>query len=191
MPRTDKEIFEYMRYYNTTTNRRWAFENLCWVERKTPEEIRAICDKFRNKEEQEVAKPKFSDELKEAVLADKASGMKTGDVAERHGLTAKQVENICTVYKQKLKASEEAEHVETEAVSETKQDEACPGQINDDVAAKPINVFVALLAMQQFINAIAEGAEITEAAASAGNDAHVSFSFGGTDYGLELKRLDN
>lgn len=83
-----------------------------------------------------------------------------------------------------------------------------PGQINDNVESdvkvflpgdevkqpdviKPINVFAALLAMQQFINAIAEGAEITEAAASAGKDAHVSFSFGGTNYGLELRRLDS
>lgn len=103
MPRTDREIFEYMRYYNTTEDRKWTLENLCRVERKTPEEIRAICDKFRNKEEQEVAKPKFSDELKEAVLADKASGMKTGDVAERHGLAAKQVENICTAHRVKTK----------------------------------------------------------------------------------------
>lgn len=102
MPRTDREIFEYMRYYNTTTNRRWALENLCRVEHKTAEEIRAICNKFKQEEEQ-VAKPKFSDELKEAVLADKASGMKTREVADKHGLTAKQVENICTVHRNKSK----------------------------------------------------------------------------------------
>ena len=64
-------------------------------------------------------------------------------------------------------------------------------EVKQPVVIKPINVFAALLAMQQFINAIAEGAEITEAAASAGNDAHVSFSFGGTNYGLELRRLDS
>lgn len=50
-----------------------------------------------------MVKPKFSDELKEAVLADKASGMKTGEVADKHGLTAKQVENICTVHRNKSK----------------------------------------------------------------------------------------
>lgn len=91
-----------MRYYNTTTNRRWALDNLCRVEHKTAEEIRAICNKFKQEEEQ-VAKPKFSDELKEAVLADKASGMKTGEVAGKHGLTAKQVENICTAHRVRTK----------------------------------------------------------------------------------------
>ena len=156
---------------------------------------------------------KFSQRLKEAVILDRMNGIPAKTIAEQQGLTPKQVENIFTMYKQKQKASEAAEHVEAEAVSETKQVEAepavpaeYPGQINDNVESdvkvflpgdevkqpiviKPINVFAALLAMQQFINAIAEGAEITEAAASAGNDAHVSFSFGGADYGLELKRL--
>ena len=167
MPRTDNEIYEYMAYYNTTTDRKWAFEHLCSCEHKTPEEIREIC-----KKEGEKVK-KYSDSVRNAVICDRLKGVPASRIACEQGLTTKQVENIYTVYKQKLKASEAAEHVETETVSETKQDEACPGQIHDDVAAKPINVFVALLAMQQFINAIAGGAEINEAAASAGNAAHV------------------
>jgi hypothetical protein len=206
MPRTDQEIYEYMAYYNTTQERQWALENLCRVEHKTPEEIKEIC-----KREGEKVK-KYSDSVKNAVICDRLKGVPASRIACEQGLTTKQVENIFTMYKQKLKASEAAEHVETEAVSETKQAEAAPavpakapeaypGQINDDVESdvkvflpgdvviKPINVFAALLAMQQFINAIAEGAEITEAAASAGNDAHVSFSFGGADYGLELRRI--
>lgn len=213
MPRTDEQIYAYMSYYNTTSCRKWAFENLCRVEHKTPEEIKEICKREGKKVK------KYSDSVKNAVICDRLKGVPASRIACEQGLTTKQVENIFTMYKQKLKASEAAEHVEAEAVSETEQaeaapavpaktPEACPGQIKDDVESdvkvflpgdevkqpvviKPINAFAALLAMQEFINAIAEGAEITEAGASAGNDAHVSFNFGGADYGLELRRLDS
>lgn len=202
MPRTDEQIYAYMSYYNTTSCRKWAFENLCRVEHKTPEEIKEIC-----KREGEKVK-KYSDSVKNAVICDQLKGVPASRIASEQGLTTKQVENIFTMYKQKLKASEAAEQVEAEPAVPAKTPETYPGQINDDVESdvkvflpgdevkqpvviKPINAFAALLAMQQFINAIAEGAEITEAAASAGNDVHVSFSFGGTNYELELRRLDS
>jgi hypothetical protein len=191
-----------MSYYNTTSCRKWAFENLCRVEHKTPEEIKEIC-----KREGEKVK-KYSDSVKNAVICDRLKGVPASRIASEQGLTTKQVENIFTMYKQKLKAAEAAEHaeakqIEAEPAVPAKTPETYPGQINDDVESdvklflpgdvviKPINIFAALLAMQEFVNAIAEGAEITEAAASAGNDAHVSFSFGGTNYELELRRLDS
>lgn len=146
---------------------------------------------------------KYSDSVKNAVILDRLNGIPAKTIAEQQGLTAKQVENIFTMYKQKVKRETEVE-VETEPAVPAEY----PEQINDNVESdvkvflpgdevkqpvviKPINVFAALLAMQQFINAIAEGAEITEAAASAGKDAHVSFSFGGVNYGLELRRIDS
>lgn len=142
---------------------------------------------------------KFSQQLKEAVILDRMNGIPAKTIAEQQGITVQQVHTIYGEYKKKVKR--EAEAAPVVPAEYPQKPEAYPGQIHDDVESdvkvflpgdvviKPINIFAALLAMQQFINAIAEGAEITEAAASAGNDAHVSFNFGGADYGLELRRL--
>ena len=168
---------------------------------------------YNNKEDNKKVQ-KFSQQLKEAVILDRMNGIPAKTVAEQQGLTVQQVYDIYNDYKKKVKREVEAAapaeqkkipYKKPEIIEPPKVPEAYPGQIHDDepverdvkvflphdIVIKPINVFAALLAMQQFINAIAEGAEITEAAASAGNDAHVSFSFGGTNYGLELRRLDS
>lgn len=104
MPRTDQEIYEYMSYYNTTSCRKWAFENLCRVEHKTPEEIKEIC-----KREGEKVK-KYSDSVKNAVICDRLKGIPASRIACEQGLTTKQVENIFTMYKQKQKALETADN---------------------------------------------------------------------------------
>lgn len=109
MPRTDEEIYAYMQYYNTTTDRKWAFENLCRVERKTPEEIKEIC----RKEGERVMK--YDQQLKEMIICDRLKGVPASRIAVEQGLTEKQVENIFTRWKQEQK----------------KQPEAYPGQIND------------------------------------------------------------
>lgn len=117
MPRTDAEIYAYMQYYNTTTDRKWAFENLCRVEHKTPEEIKEIC-----REEGERVM-KYDQQLKEMVICDRLKGVPVSRIAAEQGLTPKQVENIYTRWKQEQK----------------KQPEAYPGQINDEyeTADKP------------------------------------------------------
>ena len=104
MPRTDEEIYAYMSYYNATADRKWAFENLCRCEHKTPEEIREIC----RKEGERVKK--FDTELKEAVIRDRLAGVPVSKIAAEQGLTPKQVENIYTVWKQKQKALETADN---------------------------------------------------------------------------------
>ena len=104
MPRTDQEIYEYMSYYNTTSCRKWAFENLCRCENKTPEEIKEIC-----KREGEKVK-KYSDSVKNAVICDRLKGVPASRIACEQGLTTKQVENIFTMYKQKQKALETADN---------------------------------------------------------------------------------
>lgn len=134
---------------------------------------------------------KFSQQVKNAVILDRLNGIPAKTIAEQQGITTQQVHTIYSEYNKKVKRETEAEPVvPAEYPVESDVKVFLPGdEVKQPVVIKPINVFAALLAMQQFINAIAEGAEITEAAASAGNDAHVSFSFGGTDYGLELKRI--
>lgn len=117
MPRTDEEIYAYMQYYNTTTDRKWAFENLCRVEHKTPEEIKEIC----RKEGERVMR--YDQQLKEMIICDRLKGIPASRIAVEQGMTEKQVENIFTRWKQEQK----------------KQPEAYPGQINDgyETADKP------------------------------------------------------
>ena len=103
MPRTDEEIYAYMQYYNTTTDRKWAFENLCRVEHKTPEEIKEIC----KKEGERVMK--YDQQLKEMIICDRLKGIPASRIAAEQGLTEKQVENIYTVWKQKQKKLETAD----------------------------------------------------------------------------------
>ena len=109
-----------MQYYNTTTDRKWAFENLCRVEHKTPEEIKDIC----RKEGERVMK--YDQQLKEMIICDRLKGIPASRIAVEVGLNEKQVENIYTWWKQKQK----------------KQPEAYPGQINDEyeTADKPPKV---------------------------------------------------
>jgi hypothetical protein len=168
---------------------------------------------YNNKEDNKKVQ-KFSQQLKEAVILDRMNGIPAKTVAEQQGLTVQQVYDIYNDYKKKVKREVEAAapaeqkkipYKKPEIIEPPKVPEAYPGQIHDDepverdvkvflphdIVVKPINVFAVLLAMQQFIDAIAEGAEITETAASAGKDAHVSFSFGGVNYGLELRRIDS
>lgn len=157
---------------------------------------------YNNKEDNKKVQ-KFSQQTKEAVILDRSAGIPAKTIAEQQGMTVQQVYAICNDHKKKVKRETEAAAPVVPAEYRISSDKVpndvesdvkvfLPGdEVKQPVVIKPINVFAALLAMQQFINAIAEGAEITEAAASAGNDAHVSFSSGGTNYGLELRRLDS
>lgn len=49
MKRTEKQIAEFMAYYDGTTDRKQALEELARVEGKSPAEIRKICEKYKNK----------------------------------------------------------------------------------------------------------------------------------------------
>ena len=145
----------------------------------------------------------ITEELKAAMIAENQAGLSYGQIAIKHDMNAKTVGYHLTKWK---KQSAALETPETPAAPETRpnqiRDEETESVENDVKVFKPGNEaemkivpiralsgFAALLAMQEFVNAIAEGAEIVEAAA-AGSDAHVSFRFGGSNYGLEMKRLD-
>ncbi len=96
MPRTDKQIAQYMAYYSTQKERKWALDNLCRVEHKTPEEIRDICERYNVEGAEKMGKSKYSEELKQRILAAKREGKTAAVIAGEVGLTQKQVENICT-----------------------------------------------------------------------------------------------
>ena len=201
---TDSQIADFYFMQARDGFAKQAIEELCRTEGKSAEEITAIIDKYRRK----TTLNKFSQQTKEAVILDRMNGIPAKTVAEQQGLTVQQVYDICNDYKKKVKREVKAaapdpvvpaeypkvpKKVPDDAVPVKfrKSSDEVPDNTEGDVAAKTINVFAVMLAMQQFVGAIAEGAEITKAAVSAGNSARVSFSFGGINYGLELRRIDS
>lgn len=61
---------------------------------------------------------KYSDELKAEIISDKNGGMSCREIAEKHGLTAKQVENIITWNKPRNEKASKLEVPELEGKAE-------------------------------------------------------------------------
>ena len=92
MPRNDKQIAAYMKYYVGTPDRQWALENLCRVEGKTEEEIRAACAAYGVNIPE--SRRKISYETKEKVAEAIKSGMKTNQIKKAFDVTSGTVRNI-------------------------------------------------------------------------------------------------
>ena len=111
MPRTDKQIAEYMEYYNSTTERKAALEALARVEHKTPKEILAICARINGKDVEPTSK-KFSDEMKAEIWKKSLDGIPAKTIANEYNITPMQVYGILAAVrrsKQKEPASFPAE----------------------------------------------------------------------------------
>lgn len=72
-------------YANSTTCKKYKFKTFINVK------VRYEIFQERKKE-----MSKYSDELKAEIISDKNGGMTCREIAEKHGLTAKQIENIIT-----------------------------------------------------------------------------------------------
>lgn len=135
MPRTDKQIADYMKYYAGRGNKelQWALENLAKVEGKTPAEIREICEREATKKPKAEKKPRNEggrpmiprDEIRAELLA----GGTLCSVAEKLGISSTTVGRIRLemVKEGLLKAGRPYP-----GRKKDKQPEAYPGQINDD-----------------------------------------------------------
>ena len=121
MPRTDKEIAEYMEYYNSI-DRKWALEHLARTEGKTQAEIRGICEKYKSRKEDENVQAKFSDKMKSDVFEMFKDGIPAGKIADKHHITTEQVYGIVSAMRKKAKKA---------------QPEAYPGQIYDEDGSEP------------------------------------------------------
>lgn len=132
--RTDKQIAEYMAYYKDKPKdeRKWALENLAKLEKKSPAEIRAICEKqaqpkkAEKKPRNEGGRPMIPrDEIRAELLA----GGTLCSVAEKLGISSTTVGRIRLemVKEGLLKAGRPYP-----GRKKDKQPEAYPGQINDD-----------------------------------------------------------
>ena len=135
MPRTDKQIADYMKYYAGRGNKelQWALENLAKVEGKTPAEIREICEREATKKPKAEKKPRNEggrpmlprDEIRAELLA----GGTLMSVSEKLGVSHSTVgrERLLMVKEGLLKAGRPYP-----GKKKDRQPEAYPGQINDD-----------------------------------------------------------
>lgn len=135
MPRTDKQIADYMKYYAGRGNKelQWALENLAKVEGKTPAEIREICEREATKKPKAEKKPRNEggrpmlprDEIRAELLA----GGTLMSVSEKLGVSHSTVgrERLLMVKEGLLKAGRPYP-----GKKKDRQPEAYPGQISDD-----------------------------------------------------------
>lgn len=135
MPRTDRQIAEYMKYYAGRGNKelQWALDNLAKVEGKTPAEIREICEREATKKPKAEKKPKNEggrpmiprDEIRAELLA----GGTLVSVPEKLGVSSTTVGRVRLemVKEGLLKAGRPYP-----GRKKDKQPEAYPGQINDE-----------------------------------------------------------
>lgn len=156
MPRTDKEIAEYVRYYAKNNQRKWAVEMMTKTEGKTAEEIEHICKVENGKVGAQAMlqkkPPKYSDEFLDAVAADRDAGMSYKDIADKYKMPVKTINSIMAVISHRKKKAAEAEMKQQEqAVKELLRDafsrepEAYPGQIHDDpepVVESDVKIFL-------------------------------------------------
>ena len=139
MPRTPKQIAEYIDYYKSKpkAEREWAFRNLAESEGKSINQLVGIANGYKNGSKS--TKPQFCksnpipDELREQVREAVRAGMSNVDIMAKYGLSHNTVTRI------KCKMRDEGETLpETrgrrprEEQPAEKQPEAYPGQINDD-----------------------------------------------------------
>ncbi|MBO6301591.1 MAG: hypothetical protein J6N15_04070 [Ruminiclostridium sp.] len=132
MPRTDKEIAEYVRYYAKNGQRKWAMEMMTKTEGKTAEEIEHICKvengRIGGQTMLQKKPPKYSDEFLDAVAADRDAGMSHKDIADKYKMPAKTINSIMAVISYRKKKAAEAEMKQQEPVVESDVKIFLPGE---------------------------------------------------------------
>lgn len=163
MPRTDRQIAEYIEYYSKVPKkeREWALDNICKTENKTADEIRAIYEQYNGvvSLRKGAAMP---DEFKELIRNKIREGMKGSDISEKYGvsgsaigrLRADMVANCEKIPENRGKSSKKPEPERTEPTEEETElnqqqaeqlhPEAYPGQIYDDepIVEEDVKVFI-------------------------------------------------
>lgn len=156
MPRTDKEIAEYVRYYAKNNQRKWAVEMMTKTEGKTAEEIEHICKvengRIGGQAMLQKKPPKYSDEFLDGIAADRDAGMSYKDIADKYKIPLKTINSIfVTISRRKKKAAEAETKQQEQAVKELLRDafsrepEAYPGQMHDDpepVVESDVKIFL-------------------------------------------------
>lgn len=142
MPRTDRQIAEYMAYYNATPDRKTALETLAAVENKSVAEILAICAKYKEKGTTlRGTRIPLPDDIRDIIKDELLAGESYKTIEQRHGISHSTVQRIRV---EMIKSGELSDlppvrpkKTET-AAKEPKGEvpervpEAYPGQIYDD-----------------------------------------------------------
>lgn len=157
--RTDKQIAEYMAYYKDKPKdeRKWALENLAKLEKKSPAEIQAICERAAKPKQKEEKKPRNEGGRhklpREEIRAELLAGGTLMSVSEKLGVSHTTVgrKRLLMVKEGLLKAGRPYP-----GRKKDKQPEAYPGQINDDepeIEDDGADMFVLLDKMREWVEA--------------------------------------
>lgn len=190
---TDDDIGELYARYAAEGYSGEIFADICRTEKKTPAEVlkilhsRGLASKLKEEDITTVSYVKFSPELRAQVISDKAEGMKYAEIADKNGITVKQVSNILTANSAKKKMEARAEEIEKFVEELT-----VPKPVPASASAGEINMFAALLALQEFAeNELARGSKsfsYIETSMLKDEYAVVRFEFDGSEYVLNLDK---
>lgn len=190
---TDDDIADFYKRYACEGYAKQVFGDICRTEHKTPAEVlsilhsRGLASKLKEEDITTVSYVKFSPELRAQVISDKAAGMKYAEIADKNGITVNQVSNILAVNSAKKKMKAEAERIEKFVEELT-----VPKPVPAPASAGEINMFAALLALQEFAeNELARGSKsfsYIETSMFKDKYATVRFEFDGGEYVLNLDK---
>ena len=93
MPRTDRQIAEYMAYYNATPDRQAALETLAATENKSVAEIMAICAKYHENEIRGQRIP-LPDDIRDIIRDELRAGDQYAVIIKRHNVSHSTVQRI-------------------------------------------------------------------------------------------------
>ena len=131
MPRTDRQIAEYMEYFRIAPKeeRKWALERLSEQEHKTPAEIRAICENYKGINLRKgTATP---DDLKDKICEKLQDGLTGAEIRNMYGVSDTVISRVRRdIEDNKIKLPENRGKAKTK--KEERQQEAYPGQIYDE-----------------------------------------------------------
>lgn len=130
MPKTDRQIAEYMDYFRTAPKdeRKWALDRLCEQEKKTPDEVRAICEQYKGINLRKGTPT--PEDLKEKMKEKVKEGIRDQEIIDMYGISS----NTVTRLKREMRESGEDLPKKRRQTCKTreKHPEAYPGQIYDD-----------------------------------------------------------
>ncbi len=204
MKRTEKQIAEFMAYYDGTTDRKQALEELARVEGKSPAEIRKICEKYKSRAA--APAPEAPEETEEKPPERRGRKPKIEPVIKSR--QQKQFEAITEklpeAYPGQIYDDCDPDPEEIPVKKTEKLPEAYPGEIFNDYVpeeipvksgtardCKELNVFAVLLLLQEVAKSCGN-TEITETFASLDSgEARVRFRANDRKYELLFRGLSD
>lgn len=145
MPRTERQIATFMAYYSTAPKeeRAWALDHLAKQEKRSPAEIHAICEKYKDNVDLRRSAP-TPEELKERIKQETRAGLSTAEIHKKYGISKSVIDRIKSTMRESGEDVPDGRFKNTPTVdSEDRQPEAYPGQIYDNpVVENDVKIFL-------------------------------------------------